>query len=139
MVKIVKDFPPNIAKITRVFPRLPETVCFTYGDTIYFPNGETLSDDLVEHESVHIDQQKELGAERWWDKYLDDKEFRLAQEVEAYAKQYICVKKTRKEKIAKRYLEMFAHHLSTIYGLDITESQAYTIIRKRCLLINTVV
>lgn len=128
MAQIIKEYPPNIAKITAVFPKLPDTVCFAYGDKIYFPMGETMAEDLLIHEGVHARQQGDK-VEEWWDRYLTDSEFRQSQEVEAYAVQYNFIKQSRPEKIAKRYLEMFAHHLSMVYKLDINFHKAYAMIR----------
>jgi hypothetical protein len=135
---IVTDFPPNIAKITAVFPRLPETVCFTYGDKIYFPNGTELAGDLMAHEEVHKKQQGN-NPEAWWDRYLIDKAFRQEQEVEAYAVQYLFVKARRPLNMAKRYLDMFAHTLSTMYKLDLDKTLAHRLIRKKCLQVNNMV
>lgn len=86
-MNIVKQYPPNITEIMKVFPINKNTV-FTYGDTIYAPNVNfKLAPDLIAHEETHMVQQ---GADPagWWDKYLNDKAFRLEQEIEAYRNQY---------------------------------------------------
>jgi hypothetical protein len=86
-MNIVKQYPPNITEIMKVFPINKNTV-FTYGDTLYAPNVNfKLPPDLLAHEQTHTIQQ---GADPagWWDKYLKDKDFRLQQEIEAYRNQY---------------------------------------------------
>lgn len=57
-------------------------ICITYGDTCYSKN--EIRADLMAHEEVHEEQQKLMGPEVWWKTYLEDKTFRLNQEVEAY-------------------------------------------------------
>jgi len=57
-------------------------VIITYGDTVYCK--WKIKEPKITHEKVHIKQQKEMGVEKWWDKYIKDKEFRLDQELEAY-------------------------------------------------------
>lgn len=60
-------------------------VILPYGRTIHckYP----ISEDLVAHEKVHIEQQRRVGKKRWVQNYLDDGTFRLDQEVPAYRAQ----------------------------------------------------
>lgn len=62
-------------------------IAITYGNVVYSKND--LRPDLKVHEQVHIDQQTFPGMspELWWKRYIDDSEFRLKQEVEAYREQ----------------------------------------------------
>jgi len=85
-MRVVEGLPPNIDAIRAVLSP-PETAIYTYGDTIYTAN-TNLSPDLVHHEEVHERQQREMGVDKWWTRYLEDAEFRLSQEVEAYQEQY---------------------------------------------------
>lgn len=57
-------------------------IIITYGDTVYckYP----LDTDKEVHEQVHIDQQAFYGVTEWWDRYLEDPQFRFEQELEAY-------------------------------------------------------
>ena len=63
-------------------------IIFTYGNTIY--SKIPLTPDLIVHETTHVRQHAEYkgGPKKWWDRYLEDDEFRLSQEVEAYKAQY---------------------------------------------------
>lgn len=85
-MKIVKAYPPNIEQIKLNF-KISDNTVFAYGDTLYSPSGIKISKDLLEHEKVHQKQQGDDPA-GWWDRYIEDKAFRLSQEVEAYRKQY---------------------------------------------------
>lgn len=73
-----------------------ESVVITYGNVVYSKN--ELSPDLLVHEGVHVVQQKEMGVEIWWEKYFNDKEFRLSQEVEAYKAQIKFIKMNVKDR-----------------------------------------
>lgn len=124
---VIKGYPPNYATI-KVILNPPETTCFTYGNEIYSPT-EELSPDILIHESVHERQQGD-NPEAWWDKYLIDENFRKEQEIEAYSTQYKWIRERFNAKIAKKFLDNYAKHLSTLYRLNITKSQALTLIRK---------
>jgi len=76
-------------------------IIFTYGDTIYCKS--PISDDLKVHEATHIRQQREIGEDIWWERYLKDKDFRLSQEVEAYKNQMEYINKNYNRN-ARRYL-----------------------------------
>lgn len=93
---------------------------FTVGNTIHskeFP----ISDDLLEHEQVHVIQQTNYdgGWQAWWDRYFEDPYFRYVQELEAYQKQYkyYCSKHKDRNDRAK-FLHIISTHLTTIYGLQ---------------------
>lgn len=129
MAEIIKEYPPNYDRIKEVF-NPPETVCFCYGDKIYNPSGNKIVDHLLVHEGVHEQQQKIIGVEEWWNKYLDDVAFRLSQEAEAYATQLNWIKERTTEKISLLYLDMFAEHLSILYKTGIDKNKAFTLIRK---------
>lgn len=84
---ISKEKPPIWNQLEGRFKvRWESGVIVTYGDTVYTINGN-MSPDIVVHEQVHIDQQTIIGAEEWWNKYLNDPQFRLQQELEAYSRQ----------------------------------------------------
>ncbi len=130
MAKIIKEYPPNYQRIKQVF-NPPENVIYCYGDKIYNPSDAKIEDHLLIHEGVHEKQQKFIGVEAWWERYLTDKDFRLEQELEAYATQYNFIKSKTTEKIYSQFLDMFAKHLSTIYKLDISKNKAQVLIRKK--------
>ena len=99
---------------------------FTYGDTVYNPSGGVLTPELRAHEAVHIKQQEEVGAAAWWDRYLIDVEFRLAQELEAHRVEYQTYCKTMKDRNKRsKFLNIIAVRLaSPMYGGIINSTQA---------------
>lgn len=108
-MKIVIGKPPVWNNVCNAFQINPGITLFTYGDAIYNPGGAQITDDLMIHEQVHGKQQKHNDDEAalWWGKYLRDPEFRLSQELEAYAEQYkfLCRKiqnKQQRFEIVKR-------------------------------------
>lgn len=124
---ISKDFPPNIEQLKQFFPINENThPIFTYGDTIYAPYHEQIPQDIIEHENVHIKQQKQFTSpDVWWNKYMLDKQFRLGQELEAYNHQYLWIKSKSNGRIAGEALVEMACNLSSpLYQLDITFNQA---------------
>lgn len=64
---------------------------------------------LIAHEERHADQQRAVGVLLWWAKYLLQREFRQAQEVEAY----------RVQIAHGASLEGCARNLATLYRLGI--------------------
>ena len=94
-MNIIFGRPPNFQQIVAAFPSAKREGCiFTYGDTVFVtkPNDIYLIPSLKAHEQVHIDQQKKLSPERWWENYLKDDTFRLEQELPAHRAEYACVK-----------------------------------------------
>ena len=86
--EIVKDYPPNIAEIAKVFPDCKKPgVLFCWDKTIFNPSGIEIPDYLVAHENVHRHQQAGCPIP-WWEQYLVDPKFRLAQEVPAHQAEY---------------------------------------------------
>jgi len=128
-MRIIKDYPPNIEKIRVVF-KLRPTLVFTYGYKIYNPSGGFIDKPLLKHEETHTLQQA-AGIEEWWDKYLQDPEFRLSQELEAYRNQYREAKKYifNKNKLFN-FLKLIALDFSSeMYGNIIDFSSAMKVIK----------
>ena len=114
-MKIVIDYPPNIAEIQRVCKPDKYTV-YTYGNVLYNPGAWPLSDDLIEHEKVHSKQQG-VAPLTWWNIYLDDPKFRFQQELQAYRFQYKFYAKTHNRTQKRLFLKNKAKALSgSIYG-----------------------
>ena len=86
MTEIVNDWPPNIDAIRAVLP-VTERNIFAYAGKIYNPGGGEISRELIAHERVHFAQQGDC-VDDWWEKFLADPEFRLAQELPAHRAEY---------------------------------------------------
>ena len=130
-MKIKKELPPIINDIFDAGLKPTTTTVYTYGDTIYSPHVEVISDDVMAQEEVHMAQQGDL-PDAWWSRYLDDPFFRLEQEAEAYAVQYNFLCKTRKDRNDRmRILIHFSNILSgPIYGETVTPTAARKIIEQ---------
>lgn len=89
LMEIIASRPPNFAAIVKVFPFAANYgVIFAYYPNIYVPSGRELPPQLIAHESVHIQRQKDMGVELWWDKYLADTAFRYNEELLAHQAEY---------------------------------------------------
>ncbi len=99
-------------------------IAITYGDTCYCKND--LLPDLIAHEQVHIEQQRFLGPEVWWTTYIEDPEFRLRQEVEAYRAQVkwinehieVMSRNERRYRIRNMAIDLNSHVYGHIIGYD---------------------
>lgn len=122
--------PPNYAEIKQFF-KVPEQTFYTYGSVIYNPSGVAIPEDIIYHEHIHEQQQQAFGTPQlWWTRYLQDKDFRLSQELEAYAKQWRFIKPHVTSNVSKLALEEMATNLSTIYNVGLSYQQAFTMIRR---------
>jgi len=96
---IINERPPNFEQIRTAFPDADKPgVIFAFGD-IYNPSGAPIPPALIAHEEVHITRQKALGPhagsvtqwsgpELWWQKYIEDTEFRYHEELLAHAAEF---------------------------------------------------
>lgn len=127
---VSKEYPPNYAKIVEAFPECVEKkAVFCYGDTVYNPFDNLITPDLMEHEEVHAVNQGNY-PDKWWDKYIHDKEFRLDEEIQAYSAQYQFIKPKVTNRNLKHFLTRMAESLSSgLYGVDIDIFKAESRIR----------
>lgn len=127
---IVQALPPNYDLIARKFyiannPR----IVFTYGDRLYNPGGGPIDDHLLVHEKIHEQQQLTMGVDEWWKIYIEDPEFRLTQEVEAYRAQYSFLKEHYSRAYRRKVLDHICSDLSSpIYGNIVSKKQAKDLI-----------
>lgn len=127
-MKIINDYPPNYKTILEAELPVDTDTIFAYGNTIYNPSKKEIAPDIIYHEHIHSEQQKD--PEAWWQQYLYDSLFRGRQEAEAYARQYLWVK-DKAPKLAEECLEECAHKLSSpLYKLNLSFYEAKTLIRK---------
>ena len=118
---------PLINLVSKTF-EIDDHTIFTYGNTVYF--NRDLSYDLVAHEIIHVFQQTEMGAKKWWKKYLEDKDFRMKEELEAYKRQYLVMKRNDDVKAAF-LLDSISSDLSgKLYGEIVSFEEAKKLISK---------
>ena len=128
LVKILTERPPNWEAIADVFmPWNIQNAVFTYGDTVYNPNGYPLSEDLKAHEAVHVERQQ--MPEAWWTLYLHDPVFRMREELMAYQAQYAYAVKNYNRQRRKVLLNAIAKDLAgPMYGRLMTKDEAKDLI-----------
>ena len=94
-MKFSHDKPPMLDLILQrgMEPDLNRT-CYTFGDVLYIPEKiqpEQLPPEFIAHEETHTKQQGN-DPQKWWNRYLLDQYFRIEQEAEACAVQYLFFK-----------------------------------------------
>lgn len=124
-MNITRGTPPNFAAIYAVFPaaRAPGVI-FTYGDSIYVNGPGELSPQLKIHEGVHSQRQARIGVERWWKRYLVDKDFRLEEELVAHRAEYKHAKNRDREASVQLLHSIAARLASPLYGSMISQREA---------------
>ena len=127
-IEVVQNWPPNIEELKKHFPMEPGVI-FAYKGKIYNPFNIEITLDLMIHEATHFEQQGE-DTEGWYEKYINDKQFRFEQELQAYAAQYEFLETVVNNKILKTKLFTMAELLSgPLYGNMIPFEKAESAIR----------
>jgi len=122
--------PPNWRQILLAFPSVDEKkgVYFAWDGTIFSPSGVQPPVDVIVHESIHFGQQDGDPA-GWWDKYIEDRAFRLEEEVEAYRGQLWYIREVYGRKTARKARQDIAKVLSgPLYRLPLTKAQALNLL-----------
>jgi hypothetical protein len=119
-MKIIHEYPPNYDMILREFPKASlDGIIFAYSPDIYSPTRMDVDLAIIEHEKVHIDRQKLVGVDFWWDQYVSSVDFRYYEELLAHAAEYACMirgKKSQKKRdsilitIAKKLIHPVYKH-----------------------------
>lgn len=104
-------------------------VIFTYGNTIHCRY--TISEQKIAHELTHVTQQKIIGTETWWQRYFNDVDFRLSQELEAYENEVRWVRSNIiNRRLQQQTLEEIVFDLSgSMYGNIITREEAKKLLK----------
>jgi hypothetical protein len=116
-LKFSTECPPIFKRCQEAFGvEWGKGLVITYGDTVYCDREIPM--DLWAHELTHVKQQLSMGAEKWWDKYFVDNEFRIRQESEAYVNQVNWLKKNVKDrnKLFKLIVEIRKQLSGPMYG-----------------------
>lgn len=133
-MEIVHDFPPMYGEIRRAFNLRPQGrvrlngepggVLFCWGTTIYNPDGVTVPPEIVAHEAVHAGQQGD-DPEVWWQRYIEDAAFRIAQEIPAHQAEYRWLVEHASRAERRRAFKQIAQRLSgPLYGRALTRRAA---------------
>ena len=132
-MNIVKAKPPFLIaeRCEAAFGLESYDPCFTYGDTIFNPSGNPIDASLMAHEATHQVQQGD-EPEKWWDRYLTDKQFRFEQELQAYRVQYKTMQQMMKDRnrLAKLLVNIASDLSGSLYGNMCTLQEAIGLIRE---------
>lgn len=132
-MQVIVDKPPNFDAILEVFPQAADPgVMFCYGNTIFSPSSEYVPPQLIAHEEIHSGQQRLMGVETWWDRYLVDVSFRYKQELAAHIVEYHdFIRFTKNRQMQRSYLAAVAKRLSgPLYGGVVSYSEAILAIQR---------
>lgn len=130
-MRIVEDFPPNWDELTRAFNVAGKKVICAWGGIIYNPNGADLTPALMAHEAVHGARQAG-DVVGWWRRYIDDADFRLAEEIPAHQAEYRAAIKQAANRNQRRWHEkkIAVRLASPLYGRMITLPKARRLIKQ---------
>jgi hypothetical protein len=125
-MRILNEEGPMWKKLQEYFDFDTTKTVYTYGDILYNPAGVDVDMFLMIHEMRHEAQQRTMGVEKWWDKYLADAVFRAQQEAEAYGAQYRAYCEMQQDRNAReRYLHrLYVHMASGMYKLSMHSREA---------------
>jgi hypothetical protein len=113
---IIVDRPPNFEQIRAAFPNAGSPgVLFAHGDHIYNPSGAVVPAALIAHEEVHLNRQRSAGPtpgsttqwsgpDLWWQRYIEDSEFRYNEELLAHAAEFKTQKSANDRNFGARLL-----------------------------------
>lgn len=129
-MEIVKGYPPNIKEIEKVFNLKGKKPIFAYSPILYAPMGGDLDHPTIIHEQTHFLQQGN-DPKAWWDLYINNQDFRIEQESEAYSNQFQTFKKIIKDRNKQaEYLHKLATQFSSdLYGNVLEYSEALKLIK----------
>ena len=116
-MKVLFTFPPMYAQINRAFDVRGKPVIFTWGGVIHNPSRINISPELMVHEGVHAQRQGDT-PDAWWQDYIADEHFRLAEEIQAHRAEYadVCLRAPT-DKVRETALHRIAARLSSpLYG-----------------------
>ena len=129
---IICDYPPLYEKIAEAFSLYPnDFIIFSWGDRIYNPNRLDIPPQLIAHEAVHGERQ---GSGQqivdWWKQYIEDRLFRLTEEIPAHQAEYQYFLKHGNRRERRAALKVTAERLADpLYGRLIKPSDAIAVLR----------
>ena len=131
MMQIVIDYPPIYDELKIAFPRIGRGVIFAWGDKIYNPSNVNIPPQLIVHECAHARRQGN-DVHGWWRRYIDEKEFRLAEEIAAHIveMEYLLGPNPNRQ-MRRQIVRSTAKRLSNpLYRYDISKAQAQVLLKR---------
>jgi hypothetical protein len=113
----VRAYPPNIDEIDAAFHVRGKPVFFAYSDRIYNPAGVLIPPQIHVHEHVHCARQGG-DPDGWWQKYIADVAFRLAEEIPAHQAEWRAYKMRHSQPEKRKWAldSIVARLASPLYG-----------------------
>lgn len=115
---------PKLEEYKKHF-KVTEKTIFAYDNCIY--TNYELPTDILIHEIQHLKQQERDGLEFWLTNYLNDTNYRLKQETDAYRVQLASIKDRNLR--AKIRIESSKNLSSDLYGGIISNEEALNILK----------
>lgn len=131
--EVVIDRPPLYDEIVAAFGlKRKDAIVFSWGkDRIYNPDGVTIPPYLVAHEAVHGERQGQ-GQQiiDWWKQYIEDRAFRLQEEIPAHLAEYQHILRHGNRHNRRAALLITADRLAApLYGQMITPKAAVAVLK----------
>jgi hypothetical protein len=134
-MEVITSLPPMFEEIDAAFHVRGKPVIFTWGFSIYNPENIEITPELLAHERVHAARQTDLfrSIERWWQSYIADPEFRLAEELPAHRAEYQKFCRLHSDRNARaRCVKALTMRLAgPLYGGIISEVKACKLLRAK--------
>lgn len=124
-------------EIPSIYPRLKEKFGIEWDRSVIitqFPFVHCkipLTATKTVHEATHLRQQEEIGVMKWWDRYINEPDFRLSQELEAYLEEANFVREMFSDRnLRYRLIYDMARQLSSrMYGSIISFEEARKLLK----------
>ena len=131
IMRVVEDYPPNYDEIAARFGMRAARAIFSWGDVIYNPAGIFVTPALMAHEEIHGARQAG-DVVGWWRRYLDEPEFRLAEEIPAHQAEYRAACLTAHNRNKRRFIQkaIAARLAGPLYGRMIPGHEARRLLRQ---------
>lgn len=122
---VLRERPPLWDEIDRKFSVANKPIVFSWGETLYNPEGGYIHPWLMAHETFHGSRQGK-DPESWWRRYLTDDKFRLNEELPAHRIEYTSFCRHMLDRnLRSRFLTETAMRLSSdLYGRIISYPKA---------------
>jgi hypothetical protein len=128
-IEIINEKPPICDRLHKRFGvKWDEGIIIAFDSKIYCK--KEVDAQKIVHEKIHLDEQKRLGNDAWWELYLTNDVFRLEQETMAYRAEANFIKKhvKNREHAAVFYRDIAKSFSSGVYGNIISQSEALRLI-----------
>lgn len=111
-MRVVRDVPPIFDEIDAAFQVRGRPILYAWGDVIYNPAGIAIPVELVAHEAVHGERQR-ADVRGWWRRYIEEPEFRLAEELPAHVAEFkaLCASQSAKWVSHRNMRRTYAAHV----------------------------